>query len=225
MSIEEGTPAPETGKPNVADLMATKEASIAEKMGRLRAFNEQAVLSVEGEVRRGVIAINGAGLLAVISLLKDELDPLPLRIAVALYTLGMSAGFIAWFSHLESAKAMGRLLFGLEQFFDKMRHEPLMKQPSDPEQLDRVETAFGQALEKAVRTAQTPGNRVPIWTYAGAVPFFLATALLIGDFELAPISTEVLGAHGRAASRSPRPHWAPPPASPYVTGDQSTPKH
>jgi threonine/homoserine/homoserine lactone efflux protein len=98
MSGEEPTSdGPATGSAaTVTQHLDSLEPQLAGMFEATKRVGLEGAMQADGEIRRGLIALNGAGLLAVVSLLSQSLHPLIPHLAAGLYLIGLVFGCVAW---------------------------------------------------------------------------------------------------------------------------------
>ena len=178
---------PPAAPPTLAKLVEAVEPQAAKYYGTMTNLGREGVIQSEGEIRRGVVAVNGAGLLAVISLLSQSFHIYTVRAAALLYLFGLLFGWIGWGQRARSSRMAYLAEIAFATAFVKLKSEPFAQKPlttvEEIEEAGRTVNALVMALAERLKK---PGNSVPLWTISALGCFFLATAALVADFELSP---------------------------------------
>jgi hypothetical protein len=164
------------------------------------------LMQTEGEIRRGVIAMNGAGLLAVISLLSQSLHPAVLRIAATLFLLGLGCGCWGWVQRARTWHVGLHAKGAFKAGFDAVKALPVSKLPlTTVADVEAAEKAVTLAITTIAAKLKQPGKAAAFWTYVALACFFAATVALVVDFELTLRPHAVAAAHGVISGESAGP--------------------
>ncbi len=176
----------QVGGPSVAYFIDQLEPEVAKWLPRVVEPAREGVLQAEGELRRGTLGMNGAGLLAVISLLSQSLDALAVRAAAALYFLGLATAAAGWLVRVSALRRVYLADFLFDQVFKNIRANPEFSKPfTSAAEVDQVIAALKKGLDHIQSVLTKGGRSAAYWTYAALACFFAATLLLVIDFEIA----------------------------------------
>jgi hypothetical protein len=92
--------APATAEPEPTTLLGLIDAvepAMAQPVAYLTQLARDGAFAADGEIRRGLLAINGAGLVAVTSLLGNSIHPLAIHLAAGLYFVDLVSGCANWY--------------------------------------------------------------------------------------------------------------------------------
>lgn len=168
----------------IAAIITEFDAAFAGELAHLSHTGFDGMMEAEGEIRRGLIALNGAGLLAVISLLSQSFSGLIVRLAVGLYFAGVLFACVSWLFRAQSFRMLANMRGVLTEFRNNISNNPIMHKPiSTAEELDLVSDAVKRSLGKIFKAMKRPGEHATVWTYLALGCFFVATATLVIDFE------------------------------------------
>ncbi len=194
MSTDATDPGPKDAQPSaepptVESLVAAIEPVLTQGVAGLSDMGRQGAIAADADIRRGLVAMNGAGLVAVISILSTSLDPLAVRAAVALYFVGLAAALMSWALRVRFHNSIMLADLQIAVALKTFKENPAVKLPlntkEDVEVIGRVATRF---IERATKALKKPGNAIGNWTWAALICFFLATSLLVVDFEIAGLA-------------------------------------
>ena len=199
----ENPPSPSFPAASLRGLVEAIEAPVMASVAELSKLGRQGSLEAEGELRRGLIAMNGAGLLAVVSMLNQSLSHSALRIAAAGFFLGMLAGFVSWLRRVQSFRVGSALEVVIGNLLSTWRSRPDSdREMKTSEEIDGLGQAVVAAMLKVLSAAKKPGSAAYRWTYAALLCFFISSAILLVDFELRSPARIVHAVPARVALRS-----------------------
>lgn len=170
-----------------ADLAVELKGLVPDAFHPLGELAREGVVASEGELRRGLVAMNGAGLIAVMTLIPQSFDAVILRAAAVLFFVGLVAACVSWVRRASASRAA--LLVGprLNAWLDRIAAEPAAQKPfADTSEIDSLMKAMHKGLERISSEAQRPGRTAPTWSYVALASFCLAAALLLGNFVVSP---------------------------------------
>lgn len=163
------------------------EPAMAKAFTLTNDIGRDGLFQAEGEIRRGAIAMNGAGLLAVVSLLGQSLHPLTVRLAALIYLAGLVAGCFAWFGRAAAARNAFFTETVFWAAFTKLKAHPVASMPlATAEEVDAAVKVLIDAIKAISAKLKKPGARAAAWTIVALICFFAATCSLVADFELSP---------------------------------------
>ena len=187
MSDPEGQVSQVAQAPTIAQFIDELLLGVPKQFEPLTQIGREGAIQSEGEIRRGVIAMNGAGLLAVISLLSQSLHASSVRAAALLYLVGLLFGWIGWAKRALSSRSAS---FGETAFitaFTALKAQPIAQKPlTTLAELEETEQALQVLVTKVAAALKRPGRLVPLWTFLALGCFLFATVVLVVDFELSP---------------------------------------
>ena len=149
----------------------------------------------------------------------SPLDAEAIRAAVALYFLGLLAGCANWVYRSEAFRHGSRLEVAIADVLQGVKANKANYRPATQiEEVELLKNTTLLSLGGIFRVAKRPGNRALIWSYLSLALFFVATSVLVADFELRPYFEASPAA--ATASEPPRPNNAPIP--PKVSSKHSS---
>jgi hypothetical protein len=198
-------PSQPTKPATLRGLLEELERQFRPHLAKLAETSRVAMFASDADLRRGLVTMNGAGLLAVISLLSQSLDPLAVRISVLFYLAGLVAACLGWSANAAATRGVALLDLKLEEGRTKMQppHPLLDKELTTVEDVTSVGSALTKAIENVGRQLKKPGRLVPLYSYVAIGCFLVSTCLLVGDFELRPISEKPDLAHCPPTASAP----------------------
>jgi hypothetical protein len=179
----------------VDDFITRVGASMKPHVDGLSAKARMRIEAAQVEVQRSLIGFNGAGLVAVISLLKASIGSLYVHLSVWMFFAGMICGVASWVFDSRQAYVVanidGLIAKMRKSLFDsgtaQLKVSEVIKTPADAE----AAMAAYRRVAKHVTDSLTRMGRPQNIAAIGACAFFTAGLFtLVGGFQFAPVAPQ-----------------------------------
>jgi hypothetical protein len=181
---------PTTNNVTLEQIIGELEPGIEDAYDLVVQLGRDGMLQADGEIRRGLIGMNGAGLLAVISLLSQSLTLAAVKIAAILYFAGLLFGCVSWLQRSRSSQMAFYSKHVYKSVFKKIGSDPVGKIPlKTREDLEAAGLLLHNVVESVSSKLKAPGKNVPFLSYFAFGVFILATLIMVVDFEVCPRAT------------------------------------
>ena len=171
-------------------VLTDLEAALTGRLTDLGEVGKTRKLASEGEMRRGLIAFNGAGLVAIISLGKIGLNSLAVHAALWLFFVGLLSALAGWYADARYHTVVYRLSLVFLALRAKLSKRDDFDQNLDGETYAQVIKSIGNAIIKGANTARKGSGPIVAFTYVSISAFLLAALLLAMSYQFAPTASQ-----------------------------------